>query len=450
MNRLASMSKLIVFFVVLASWSLVKSGIMLIEGQSQEYQVNNTNANDLYQEFKVEGINDYESALWNMRDGDLIFVDYEGDGIADHVGVIQMFYNPADFPDPRVIHATNRGLYDGEYTGLDPIFDTLNGPYGYCVAYERLEWAAENRPPFWKLKFLGIGRRQMKYERLAGSDNPLTYNSNSINKATANIKEVILPPLYPTKSKPHTVLSCKYGAGYGEIKPLFKKIGGEVVPMGFTFMVDEDENIIIGDGETRIERFQIFDKNGELLKVVNRKDEEFSRLRKLGRFMPISGLVYRANNIGWKIPQVVIRVEQHSFNTVFINIYKVKRIDNRWKETGEILYKIKFKTPGDTLYSPILCIGMDADSNFYIAYSTKPSSVLYYKKGAYTKWKTWITKFSLNGDFRGSIQVERCMWYMGGYILISQAGHVYVCNTDKDSLWIVRYPAKMFDESIGK
>jgi len=425
MNRLASMSKLVVLFVVLASWSLVKSGIMLIEGQSWEYQVNYTNANDLYQEFGL-GIQSYDAALWVMEPGDLIFVDYQGDGVADHVGIIYR----------GVIHATNARY-------LDPYHDTLNNPYGHSVAWERLDYRN-----YWSRYFLDLGRPPAEKQLFT-----VTYfykdrnDSDSRDVSDSNPKIVKLPHLHSIKTKPHTVLTCKYGIKPGEIMPYEVPEGMDGLPHFGGFGVDTGNLIILTDYANRM---QIFNTDGKLIRVIDefKNSDEYLTIARRVSILKGRCPLYRFNDVGRKVPPINIVVTAND-GTLHINIYKVKRIDKRWKETDELVSTIIF-TVDNTLekYYP-RCIGMDTDFNFYIYYAIKPE--ITYREGRFIKCSYYVAKFSLQGDFLGCVKVENCQYYPDFHgPVVSETGDIYVCNTDKDSLWIVRYPAKMFDESIGK
>jgi cell wall-associated NlpC family hydrolase len=104
-------------------------------GASEEIDVCNTNAQMLWNMYGRP------NSHWNDRQtGDMIFIDYDENGVVDHVGII--YREPGH---DEVIHATNA-------TDADPAFDS-NISSGRSVVHENFTYRY-----YWVDKFVGLGR----------------------------------------------------------------------------------------------------------------------------------------------------------------------------------------------------------------------------------------------------------------------------------------------------
>ena len=173
----------------------------------------------------------------------------------------------------------------------------------------------------------------------------------------SDYKEIYKPALYPVKTKPQVVLVCKYGTKLGEIMPYEVPEGMDGLPHFGVFGIDTGNFIILTDYANRM---QIFNTDGKLIRVIDKfknSDEYFTIVHRTS-ILRGPCLLYRFNDVGRKVPPINIVVTAND-GTLHINIYKVKRIDKRWKETDELVSTIIF-TVDNTLekYYP-QCIGMD-------------------------------------------------------------------------------------------
>jgi len=245
----------------------------------------------------------------------------------------------------------------------------------------------------------------------------------------SDYKEIYKPALYPVKTKPQVVLVCKYGKNPGEVQPDYPPYPAEgpiPEPIPATFIVDENNNIIMFDAHGQ--RVQVFDQTGKLKDVGIIEDyREYRKLRRqVLRWWHRSPIF---EDIEIKIKEPILG------ETIDVIVYRGEKI----------VSKFKFK-PEKIITRGLSLVQMDKNCNIYIPYNPKTVR----REGPLYEGELTIAKFDTKGNFLGEIKIIHHEWYGAQPPYVALSGDIYVCNTDKDSLWIVRYPAKMFDESIGK
>ena len=245
----------------------------------------------------------------------------------------------------------------------------------------------------------------------------------------SDYKEIYKPALYPVKTKPQVVLVCKYGKNPGEVQPDYPPYPAEgpiPEPIPATFIVDENNNIIMFDAHGQ--RVQVFDQTGKLKDVGI--IEDYREYRKLRR------QVYRWWHKSPIFEDIEIKVDDPIWGeTINVVVYK----------QGKLISKFKY-IPQKLVSRTLSLVQMDGNYNIYVPYNL----TILKREGPQISIERFIAKFDIEGNFCGCIRIVRQMWYGAQPPYVALSGDIYVCNTDKDSLWIVRYPAKMFDESIGK
>lgn len=95
----------------------------------------NTNAEMLYEKYHISG-----ATYDDKQPGDMIFLDMDGNGTADHVGIV------CTVATNKVIHATSENIVD---------IDCWSSNHPRSVVYENLSYRS-----YWRNNFLGIGRKQ--------------------------------------------------------------------------------------------------------------------------------------------------------------------------------------------------------------------------------------------------------------------------------------------------
>ncbi len=116
------------------------AGYVLNKATQESLDVCNTNAQMLWNMYGIP------NSRWEDRQtGDMIFIDYDEDGVVDHVGIIYR-----EEGHDEVIHATRSGYAQNIYTNIRLGRSVVHEDFLY-----RGYWYDENR-------FVGLGRLQVR------------------------------------------------------------------------------------------------------------------------------------------------------------------------------------------------------------------------------------------------------------------------------------------------